>query len=100
MSQFGVTRDVLTGNAVHSVGVAPSTPKQRTGADSNNALTIIGTITSQVVLITALFYYFGWVYTRSYFNYFGIHASLAWSGTALRTTCCAVSTWRSARVST
>lgn len=81
MSQFGVTRDVLADNAVHSDGVAPSIPKQRTVRDSSNVLTIIGTITSQVVLITALFYYFGWVYTRSYFEYFGIHTSLVEYGT-------------------
>jgi len=43
---------------------------------------IIGTIISQVVLITAVFYYFGWVYTQSYFDYFGIHTSLLGYGTS------------------
>ncbi|MCA1607686.1 MAG: hypothetical protein LC775_19965, partial [Acidobacteria bacterium] len=47
-----------------------------------NMLTIIGAITSQVVLTTAVFYYFGWVYNRSYFAYFGIHNSLFEYGTA------------------
>jgi len=45
-------------------------------------LPIIGAVTSQVVLITALFYYFGWVYNRSYFDYFGIPNSLVEYGTA------------------
>ncbi|MCA1607627.1 MAG: hypothetical protein LC775_19660, partial [Acidobacteria bacterium] len=48
----------------------------------NNVLTIIGAITSQVVLITAVLYYFGWVYNQSYFGYFGIHNSLLGYGTA------------------
>ncbi len=80
--QFGVTREVLASNAVPSVGVALSAPEQRTVTHFNNVLTIIGAITSQVVLITAFFYYFGWVYNRRYFAYFGIHNSLFEYGTA------------------
>lgn len=76
MNQFGATRDSPAGNAFRLDGVGSSTPEQRTVTDSSSALTIIGTITSQVVLITALFYYFGWVYTHSFFDYFGVEPSL------------------------
>jgi hypothetical protein len=82
VDQVGVTRDVPSANAVHSDGIAPATPEQRTVTESSNVLSIIGTITSQVVFITALFYYFGWVYTRSYFDYFGIDTSLVGYSTA------------------
>lgn len=41
-----------------------------------NLLTTIGTITSQAVFITAMFYYFGWVYAHSFFGYFGVDSSL------------------------
>ncbi|MFL6149675.1 MAG: hypothetical protein ACJ72I_19665 [Pseudonocardiaceae bacterium] len=51
-------------------------------AGSSNALTIIGTVTSHVVLITALLYYFGWVYTHSFLGYFGIDPSLVGYNTA------------------
>lgn len=81
MNQFGVPRDVPADNAVRSDGAAPPIPEQRTVTDSNNVLTIFGTITSQIVLITALFYYFGWVYTRSFFGYFGVDTSLVGYGT-------------------
>jgi hypothetical protein len=82
VNQVGATRDVPSVNAVRSDGDAPSTPERRTVTESSNVLPIIGMITSQVVFITALFYYFGWVYTRSYFNYFGIDTSLVGYGTA------------------
>jgi hypothetical protein len=59
-----------------SNGASPSDPNQRTVADPSNMLTIIGTITSQAVLITALFYYFGWVYAHGLFGYFGVDPSL------------------------
>jgi hypothetical protein len=50
--------------------------EQRTVMDQNGMLTIIGAITSQAVLITALFYYFGWVYIHSFYAYFGIDTNL------------------------
>ena len=81
-AQFGVSRGVLAGNGVPSDGVASSAPEQRTVTEFNNVLTIIGAITSQVVLITAVLYYFGWVYNQSYFGYFGIPNSLLEYGTA------------------
>ena len=59
-----------------------SAQEQRAVTDSSSALTIIGTIASQAVLITALLYYFGWVYTHSFFEYFGVEPSLIGYSTA------------------
>lgn len=81
MNQFGVTREFPAGNAFRFDGAGLSTP-ERTDTDSSSVLTIIGTIASQVVLITALFYYFGWVYAHSFFGYFGIEPSLVGYSTA------------------
>jgi hypothetical protein len=50
--------------------------------DSSSVLAIIGVITSQMVGITALLYYFGWVRTDSSLGYFGVDPSLAGYGTA------------------
>ena len=50
--------------------------------DPSNVLTIIGTITSQIALITAFFYYFGWARTYSLFSYFGIDSNLVGYSTA------------------
>lgn len=59
-----------------------SAPEERAVTDSSSVLTIIGTIASQAVLITALLYYFGWVYTHSFFEYFGVEPSLIGYSTA------------------
>ncbi|MGO4617388.1 hypothetical protein AB4305_23385 [Nocardia sp. 2YAB30] len=40
------------------------------------ALSAAGTVTSQAVLVTAVLYYFGLVYTRSWFAHFGIDAAM------------------------
>jgi hypothetical protein len=50
--------------------------------DPINLLTIIGAVTSQVALITAVFYYFGWVYTHAFLGYFGIDPVVAGYTTA------------------
>lgn len=70
-------RHISTGRRLLAHGDAKlSATEQRTGADSGSLLTIIGTISSQAALITALLYYFGWVYTYSFYDYFGIDTSL------------------------
>jgi hypothetical protein len=48
----------------------------RTETESNNLLTIVGTIISQAALITGVFYYVGWARTDSLFRYFGVDAAL------------------------
>jgi hypothetical protein len=50
--------------------------------DSSSVLAIIGAITSQMVGITALLYYFGWVRTDSSLHYFGVDPNLAGYSTA------------------
>lgn len=40
------------------------------------AVSLIGAVTSQAVLITALLYYFGWVYSHAYFGYFGVEVGM------------------------
>lgn len=82
MNQFGMTRDVPTDIAFRPNGAGPSDSERRAVADPSNMLTIIGAITSQVVLITALFYYFGWVRTHSFLGYFGVDPSLVGYSTA------------------
>ncbi|MGH3824720.1 MAG: hypothetical protein ACRDRA_18085 [Pseudonocardiaceae bacterium] len=52
------------------------------GGDAGGAWTVIGVITSQMVLITALLYYLGWVRTHSFLGYFGVDPSMAGYGTA------------------
>lgn len=76
MNRIGATRDLPIGNALGSNDGGLSTLEQCTVTDSSSILTIIGTVASQAVLITALFYYFGWVYTHSFFSYFGVEPSL------------------------
>lgn len=76
MNQLGATRDVPAGSGFRSDGTAPSSPEQRALADPSNVLTIIGTVTSQGLLITALLYYFGWVRAHSFLGYFGVDPSL------------------------
>jgi hypothetical protein len=76
VNQFGAPRAVSADDIFRFDGAGPSALERRTVTDPSNMLTIIGTITSQVVLITALFYYFGRVYTHSFFDYFGVDLSL------------------------
>jgi hypothetical protein len=78
-----VTRQSLTkddaaaadGSAAPAGGTAP-------GENFGGVLAIIGVITSQLALITALLYYFGWVRTSSFLSYFGIDPRMAGYGTA------------------
>jgi hypothetical protein len=76
VNQFGATRDVPAGTSSRFDGADSSVSEKRTVTDPSTILTIIGTITSQAVLITALFYYFGRVYARSFFDYFGVDLSM------------------------
>jgi hypothetical protein len=77
-----VARGVSSETSCGSDRTVSSIQEKSSIADPNNVLTIIGTITSQVVLITALLYYFGWIYTHSFFEYFGVDTSLLGYGTA------------------
>lgn len=57
MSQFGAIWNAPADSAFCSDGATTSIRERRAAADPSNVLTIVGTITSQVVLTTALFYY-------------------------------------------
>ncbi|MCM6778267.1 hypothetical protein NDR87_32770 [Nocardia sp. CDC159] len=46
------------------------------------AVSAVGTITSQVAVATAVLYYFGLMYTRAWYGYFGIDASMLGLSTA------------------
>ena len=59
-----------------SMAGALSTRRDRLEAAVPDLLGIIGTITSQTVLIAASLYYFGWVRTHATFAYLGIDTSL------------------------
>jgi hypothetical protein len=52
------------------------------GGNASGVLSVLGVISSQAVLITALLYYFGWVRAYSYLNYFGVDTSMAGYGAA------------------
>jgi len=45
--------------------------------DSSNAIKLISMVTSQLALLTALLYYFGWVYAHSFLGHFGVDPNLA-----------------------
>jgi hypothetical protein len=77
-----VTRDISAGDGVRADLATQLVPEQRATTDQSGVLTIIGTITSQVALVTALFYYFGWVYIHSFYAYFGIDTNLLGYSTA------------------
>jgi hypothetical protein len=50
---------------------SPSEP-----AASVGVRTVLGAVVSQTVLVTAVFYYFGWVRAQATFGYFGVQLSL------------------------
>jgi hypothetical protein len=57
-------------------GGAPAIRGSSGVTNAPGLLTIVGTITSQTVLITALLYYFGWARTQASLAYFGLDTSL------------------------
>lgn len=65
----------------HDSVVATSAVEKGTATDRSSVLAIIGAVTSQAVLLTAALYYFGWVYTHSFFGYFGVDTNLLGYGT-------------------
>jgi hypothetical protein len=77
-----VTQDIPVDDNVRADLATRSAPAQSAVTDQSGVLTIIGTITSQVALVTALFYYFGWVYIHSFYTYFGIDTNLLGYSTA------------------
>lgn len=61
---------------------APAKPAASGVVNVPGLLTIVGTITSQTVLITGLLYYFGWARAQASLAYFGLDTSLIAYGTA------------------
>lgn len=82
MNLSGEARDIPATTTSRPDDVASSASAQRAVTEPSNVLAVIGWITSQAVLITALLYYFGWVYIHSFFRYFGVDISLIGYGTA------------------
>lgn len=76
MNQSGEARDLPATTTFQPDDGASFASEQRAVTGPINVLAVIGSITSQAVLITALLYYFGWVYTHNFFRYFGIDISL------------------------
>jgi hypothetical protein len=72
---------VTEGGAAAADGSAAPAGGTASGGESSGVLAILGLIASQVVTITALLYYLGWVRTHSFLSYFGIDPSMAGYGT-------------------
>lgn len=82
MIQVRAARQPLTeGGAAGADSSAAPAGGTAPGRDPSSVLTIIGAITSQLAVITALLYYFGWVRTYYSLSYFGVDLSLAGYGT-------------------
>ncbi len=82
MIQVRAARQPLTeGGAAGADSSAAPAGGTAPGRDPSSVLTIIGAITSQLAVITALLYYFGWVHTYYSLSYFGVDPSLAGYGT-------------------
>ncbi|MDQ1751488.1 MAG: hypothetical protein QOE71_2544 [Pseudonocardiales bacterium] len=82
MSKVRAAKEPLTeGGAAAPHGSAAPADGTAPGGDPSRVWAIIGASTSQVVVITALLYYFGWVRSDSELGYFGVDPSLAGYGT-------------------
>ncbi|MFE5570736.1 hypothetical protein [Amycolatopsis japonica] len=55
---------------------APTPPEPESAAGPSHALRLVGTVLANTTLLTALLYYFGLVYTQTYFIYFRVHYTL------------------------
>ncbi|WP_410649561.1 hypothetical protein [Amycolatopsis sp. cmx-4-54] len=55
---------------------APAPPEPEPAAGPSHALKLVGTVLANTTLLTALLYYFGLVYTQTYFGYFRVHYTL------------------------
>lgn len=60
---------------------APLKDKSQPALNAPSALKIIGAVTSQTAVIGALLFYFGWVRTHAFADYFGIDPTLVSYGT-------------------
>ncbi|MBE1578081.1 hypothetical protein ACFORH_16640 [Amycolatopsis roodepoortensis] len=55
---------------------APAPPEPEPAAGPAHALKLVGAVLANTTLLTALLYYFGLVYTQTYFAYFRVHYTL------------------------
>ncbi|RSN11292.1 hypothetical protein DMC63_29750 [Streptomyces sp. WAC 05977] len=55
---------------------APAPPEPESAAGPAHALKLVGAVLANTTLLTALLYYFGLVYTQTYFAYFRVHYTL------------------------
>ncbi|MGB6162848.1 MAG: hypothetical protein WCF33_16725 [Pseudonocardiaceae bacterium] len=82
MIQVRAARQPLTeGGATAAESFAAPAGGTTPGKAPSSVLTIIGAITSQLAVVTALLYYFGWVRTYYSLSYFGVDPSLTGYGT-------------------
>jgi hypothetical protein len=50
--------------------------KERPGLELKEILELLGVVAAPVTVVTAVLFYFGWVYTRTFYDYFAIHHTL------------------------
>jgi hypothetical protein len=76
MSRPGSAGDlhIITGRALHHG--APRKDESRPALNTPSAFKIVGAVTSQTAVIGALLFYFGWVRTHAFADYFGIDPTL------------------------
>lgn len=72
----------MEGTAAAADDSAAAGGEAASGKDPGGGFAITGVIASQLVLITAMLYYFGWVRTDGFLSYFGVDPSVADYSTA------------------
>lgn len=50
-----------------------TTPKERPGLELKGILELLGAVAAPVTVVTSVLFYFGWAYTRAFYDYFAIH---------------------------
>jgi hypothetical protein len=50
-----------------------SAPTERPGLELKGILELLGAVAAPVTVVTSVLFYFGWAYTRAFYDYFAIH---------------------------
>jgi hypothetical protein len=48
-------------------------PKERPGLELKGIVELLGAVAAPVTIVTSVLFYFGWAYTRAFYDYFAIH---------------------------
>lgn len=48
-------------------------PSERPGLELKGIVELVGAVAAPVTVVTAVLFYFGWAYTRAFYDYFAIH---------------------------